>query len=30
LKDWEDLPFKLIDYGMACSSWSFYAILKKT
>jgi len=30
LKEWEDLPFRVIDHGMACSSWSFYVILKKT
>ena len=30
LKEWEDLPFKLIDMGPACYEWSFYVILKKT
>lgn len=30
LKGWTDLPFRLIDYGVACGNWSFYVILKKT
>lgn len=30
LTEWGDLPFSVVDYGMACSSWSFYAIIKKT
>jgi len=30
LKSWTDLPFKMIDYGIACAHWSFYVILKKT
>lgn len=30
LKEWVDLPFKLVDYGVACGNWSFYVILKKT
>ena len=29
LKEWDDLPFKIIDTGPACESWSFYVILKK-
>lgn len=30
ISEWEDLPFKIIDYGVACGEWSFYVILKKT
>jgi len=30
LKKWADLPFQLIDSGVACGNWSFYVILKKT
>lgn len=29
LKEWEDLPFRVIDYGVACNEWSFYVILRK-
>ena len=29
LVEWQDLPFKVIDYGVACRAWSFYVILKK-
>jgi len=29
LKKWADLPFKIVDYGVACGGWSFYVILKK-
>ena len=29
IKSWKDLPFKVIDHGIACPSWSFYVILKK-
>ena len=29
LKKWADLPFKLVDSGVACDHWSFYVILKK-
>lgn len=30
LKRFDDLPFRVIDYGPACGGWSFYVILKKT
>jgi len=30
IKKWTDLPFKIIDYGVACGNWSFYVILKRT
>lgn len=29
LKGWTDLPFRIIDYGIACANWSFYVILRK-
>lgn len=29
LKTWYDMPFKIIDHGVACGQWSFYVILKK-
>ena len=29
LRGLSDLPFRLIDYGVACGEWSFYVILKK-
>lgn len=29
LKVWSDLPFRVIDNGVACGNWSFYVILKK-
>jgi len=29
LEGWPDLPFKILDYGIACEKWSFYFILKK-
>jgi len=30
LKGWTDLPFRIVDFGIACNLWSFYVILKKT
>jgi len=30
LQKLEDLPFRIIDTGVACGGWSFYFILKKT
>ena len=30
LNTWENLPFRIVDYGVACPDWSFYVILKKT
>ena len=30
LKEWQDLPFEILDFGVACGNWSFYVILKKT
>jgi predicted SAM-dependent methyltransferase len=30
LEKWSDLPFKVIDYGEACPTWSFYLIIQKT
>jgi predicted SAM-dependent methyltransferase len=30
LKGWTDLPFRIMDFGVACGNWSFYVILKKT
>lgn len=27
---WTDIPFRIIDSGVACPGWSFYVILKKT
>lgn len=29
LAAWSDLPFELVDTGVACGSWSFFVILKK-
>jgi len=29
-KECRDLPFKVIDSGVACGNWSFYIILEKT
>lgn len=29
LKSWTDLPFRIMDFGVACGNWSFYVILKK-
>lgn len=29
LKGWTDLPFRIVDFGIACGEWSFYVILKK-
>ena len=29
LQTWTDLPFKILDYGIACANWSFYTILRK-
>jgi len=29
LGGWSDLPFKIVDHGVACNGWSFYVILKK-
>ena len=29
LKEWSDLPMKVIDHGVACGYWSFYYIIKK-
>ena len=29
LKTWTELPFKVVDFGIACAQWSFYVILKK-
>ena len=29
LNDWPDLPFRVVDSGVACNNWSFYVILKK-
>ena len=30
LEEWTKLPFRIVDSGVACGNWSFYAILKKT
>jgi predicted SAM-dependent methyltransferase len=30
ISTWTDLPFRILDYGVACACWSFYVILKKT
>jgi len=30
LKGWTDLPFRIVDFGIACAQWSFYVILRKT
>jgi predicted SAM-dependent methyltransferase len=30
LQGWPDLPFKVMDFGVACPDWSFFVILKKT
>ena len=29
LNNWFDLPFKIIDSGVACPNWSFYLIIQK-
>ena len=29
IKEWDDLPFRLIDCGFACQGWSFRLILEK-
>ena len=29
LQSWTDLPFRILDYGIACANWSFYTILRK-
>lgn len=29
LKKWKDLPFRMIDRGVACENWSFFVILEK-
>jgi SAM-dependent methyltransferase len=30
LLEWSDLPFIIVDQGVACGNWSFYTILRKT
>ena len=29
IRGWDELPFRIIDHGVACGNWSFYVILKK-
>lgn len=29
VRSFSDLPFRIVDYGVACGKWSFYVILKK-